>query len=327
MTKKFISVRFHVFDLEFTPYKKLENKIGSFNILKDCIQKCNDEKINNQKLIVLDRFENRSSSESRKLFLVSAAYKADKKIYKCKMGLFRDKVPSYLDLNNFKVTDFQNITNKKLIEITNFYIDFDKINNPTFICEFNNQGARISDIEYYFRSLSSSKHLYLARGCKALIHMNKSIDDLLDSVTNIFKFRIRVKPENLPSLYRNSEDAFISNLSLLGKTVDPSSIKVDLSFRDPGGKKIVSKQNYKMLSTTQKILNAAKGDITTLEDLDDFYIEYEDSSGTELSYNFIKEKVEIEFDCLTNNSILDKTMLYETAMAKYFRQIKEKKQN
>lgn len=295
--KKSIHIKFHIFDLIFQPYKEQNSSLGSFKILKSCIKKINDERTENQRFIIIDRHETRDKAESRRLFISSASYSHRDRMFKCKINLFRDKVPSFLDKEKLTISSNIDLKDKELVETTNFYIDMDKINNPTIVCEYNSLGPKISDIEYYFRTISSRKFLYISKACTARIHMEKSVEQVIESLADVFKFKFKAKPENLPSLYRNINDAFISNMQSLVNTVDPKSIKVDLSFRDQGGKKLVSEKNFKMVSTSKKILNAVLLDTKVMEDIEDFYIEYEDVDGVDNNFSLIRGKVSLEAKC------------------------------
>lgn len=315
-----LDVKFHIFDLIFQPYKERSSEIGSFNIIKSCIKKINDERTENQRFIIIDRYESRDKAESRRLFISSASYSHPDKMFKCKINLFRDKFPSFLDKEKLTISSTIDLKNKELVESTNFYVDMNKLNDPTIICEYNSLGPKISDIEFYFRTISSRKHLYISKACTARIHMEKSVQQVIDSLEKVFKFRFKAKPENLPSLYRNIDDAFISNMQSLVNTVDPKSIKVDLSFRDSGGKKLVTEKNHKMVSTSKKILSAILQDTKVMEDIEDFYLEYEDTDGIDSDFNLIRGKVQLETKCPLKDGkkgLLDTKQLFNDIKQKY----------
>ena len=316
----YLDIKFHIFDLEFQPYKEQSGTLGSFNILKSCMRKITDERTENHRFLIIDRHETRDKAESRKLFVSSAPYSHTDKMFKCKINLLRDKAPSFLDKEKLTISSTIDLKNKELVETTNFYVDMDKVNEPTVICEYNNLGPKISDIEYYFRTISSRKHLVVSKACKAKIHMEKSVEQVIDSIQNVFRFKFKAKPENLPSLYRNINDAFITNMQSLGNTVDPKTIRVDLSFRDQGGKKLVSEKNYKMVSTCKKILHAVLNNTKVIEDIDDFFLEYEDSDGISNDFSLIRGKVSLDSKCPLKDGkkgLLDTRYLFEDIKTKY----------
>jgi len=324
----FLDVKFHIFDLVFQPYKQQVGKMGSFGILKSCFKKINDDRINEQRFIIIDRHETRDKAESRKLFVSQASYSHPDRMFKCKIGLLRDKMPAFLDREKMTISSNIDLKNKELVESTNFYVDMTKLTNPTVLCEYNSLGPKISDIEYYFRTISSRKFLHISKACQAQVQMEKSVEHVIDSMENIFKFRFKAKPENLPSLFNNTKDAFISNMQILAKTADPKSIRVDLSFRETGGKKLVSEKNYKMMSTSKKILKAVLNDTTVMEDIEDFYLEYEDSDGIENDFNLVRGKVFLETACpykKGKKGQLDNKILFTRIKQKYDIYKEEKK--
>lgn len=314
-----LPIKLHLFDLEFQPYKERSGQIGSFNILKSCIKYIDDERMDNKRFAIIDRYEKRDKAESRKIFISVAAFSYPDRMYKCKIHLIRDKTPSFMDREKMSFSSIDILKNKDVVETTNFFIDMDRPKDPTIICEYNSLGPKISDIEYYFRYLSYKK-LKISKACKAIVYMEKSVEQVMNSMKNIFRFRFRARPENLPSLYRNIDDAFITNMQALGRTVDPKWIKVDLSFRDQGGKNVVTETNYKMMSTTKKILNAVIEDTKVLEDIDDFYLEYEDENGDGKDYNLISGKIALEVECPLKEGKkgqLDTKVLFDLAKKKY----------
>lgn len=315
-----LDIKFHIFELIFQPYLEQEGKMGSFGILKSCIKKITDSRVEEHKFIIIDRHETRDKADSRKLFISSAAYSHSDRMYKCKIGLIRDKVPAFLDREKMTISSDIDLGNRELFETTNFYIDIEKTTNPTVICEYNSLGPKISDIEYYFRTLSSRKFLHISKACTARIHMEKSVEQVIETMQNIFRFRFKAKPENLPSLFNNTQDAFISNMQGLANTVDPKSVKIDLSFRDSGGKKLVSEKNYKMMATSKKILSAVLNDTRVLEDIEDFYLEYEDSDGEDNDFSLVRGKVTLETNCPFKKGLkgqLDTKYLFINIKEKY----------
>jgi hypothetical protein len=308
MNDKTTKVKFNLFDFEFTPY---EGKIkSSKSILVECINKINNEKTNNQKAIVIDRHENRVNELPRSLFISSAAYNIKERKYKCRIALIREgKIPTLVNKENYTITSFDKLGKHAIAEVTNFYIDVDgKL--PVVCCEFNSNGPRINDIEYYFRQISSFKMLRISKSCKASIHMKMPVDDVLSSLSDVLKFEIKVKPNRLNYLTREVKGAFIGNMNSLANTVEPKSIKIDAFFRDRG--KSSNEKNTKAISFVKNILTAVQKDSKIAEDIDDFTLEFEKKDGTEDVFQLLKGKVEIEADCSFKSAgNLDTKELYE----------------
>lgn len=309
------SIKFHYFTLSFTPYKENEKKYSSNNILKDCINRINHERTKEQKAIVIDRHEFRDEIEPRNLFISSAAYKLTDKLYKCRIALLRDnKIPTLVNKSDFNLTPLDYLKGKAIAETTNFYIDLNG-SEPVICCEYNNLGPRISDIEFYFRHISSNKMLHISKACKASVHMEVPVEDVLQSIQDVYKIKIKAKPNRLSFLYQNVEDAFITNMNALAGTINPTTVKVDLSFRERGsGKEIITKKNQSALSFSKKVLNAVKNDSKVIDDFEDFQLEFEKEDGSDGFFNLVKGKREFQIKCpFSTPGHLDTKFLYEEA--------------
>lgn len=312
-------IKFHYFTISFTPYKENEKKYSSNNILKECINRINHERTKEQKAIVIDRHESRDEMESRNLFVSSAAYKLDDKIYKCRIALLRDnKIPTLVNKSDFNLTPLDYLKGKAIAETTNFYIDMNGA-EPVICCEFNSLGPRISDIEYYFRYISSNKMLHISKACKASVHMELPIETVLKSIKDVYKIKIKAKPNRLSFLYQNVDDAFITNMNALAGTINPATIKIDLSFRERGsGKEIITKKNNSALTFSKKVLNAVKNDSKVIDDFEDFQLEFENEDGSDGFFNLVKGKREFIIQCpYSTPGHLDTKLLYDKAKSEF----------
>jgi hypothetical protein len=289
------SVRFNFFDFIFTPHKGNESIGDSNRILKSCIQRINDEQTQKQKAIVVDRHEGRQDVEPRNLFVSSAAYLAREKKYKCRIALIRDnKIPTLVNKTNYALTPLDELGDNAIAETTNFYIDMNG-NVPIVCCEFNSSGPRVSDIEFYFRYISSHKMLYISKACKASIHMKLPVNEVLDSISDVLKFKIKAKPNRLNYLFQQVGDPFISNMNALANTVKPSSLKIDAFFRERGNSSTT--KNVGAVALVKRILNAVKNDNEVIEDFDDFYLEFEREDGSDAVFNLVRGKQEKIIKC------------------------------
>ncbi|MCE7057964.1 hypothetical protein LZF95_24985 [Algoriphagus sp. AGSA1] len=290
-------IKFHLFDLVFTPYNG--NTKSSKSILVDCIQRINDERTQNGQAIVLDRHEGRKDELPRNLFVASAAYSHFEKKYKCRIALIRaGKIPTLVNKTNYSIAEFDKLDSHDIAEITNFYIDVNgKV--PVVCCEFNSNGPRINDIEYYFRQISSHKMLRISKSCRAMIHMKMPINDVLDSISDVLKFEIKARPNRLNYLTAEVQGAFIGSMNMLANTIQPRSLRIDAFFRDRGkkSKELHGKRNNKALVFVKKVLSAIQKDNKIADDIDDFMLEFERKDGTEDVFNLLKGKVEIEAEC------------------------------
>lgn len=316
MQEKTLEVRFHIFDFIFKPFKNDKKNQTSYSILKSCIEEINRVKLEDKQVIIIDRHEGRKGSETRNLFISSAAYSHHDKKYKCRIHLIRDnKLPTVVNKEDYTLTPIENLGANAIAETTSFYIDTSGT-FPVVCCEFNNNGPRIADIEFYFRQIAR-KYLKIATACKAKVHMAMPINEVLDSITDVLKFKIKVKPQRLAYLNAEVKDSFVANMTALANTVEPQSIEVDAFFRERGKKQSNSK-NLLALGFVKRALKAIKADNNIIDDFDDFTLEFEKDDGTEGDFSLIKGKEEITIECPTKSKgNLDTKKLYELAKDKF----------
>lgn len=293
--KECATLRFHFFDFLFSPLKENESTDNSHKILKKCIDRINEEYINKQTAIVIDRHEGRTDEEHRNIFMTPAVYNAKERRYKCKISLLRDnKIPILVNKTNFTLTPLEQLGNTALAETTNFYIDMSK-KDPIVCCEFNSLGPRISDIEYYFRQIAFYNMLGIAKSCKAAIHMKLPINEVLSSITDVLRFKIKVRPKRLNYLFQEVQDSFITNMNALAGSVKPKSIRVDAFFRESSQKE--NTKNTQAIILAKRILNAIKNDNDVIDDFDEFTLYFEKDDGTDSVFQLIRGKQEIVVKC------------------------------
>ena len=321
-------IKFHFFDLRFTPHVKNANTENSKRILKQCIELINDERINKRTAIVIDRYEGRQDEEPRNLFISSAPYILNENRYKCKMALIRDnKLPTLVNRANYSLTPLDQLGDKAIAETTNFLIDMNG-RMPIICCEFNNYGPRISDIEYYFRYLSSHNMLHISKACKVAVHMKMPINEVLKSITDVLRFKIKVKSNRLNFLSEKIGDAFYTNMNGLANSVSPKIIKIDAFFRDRAD--TISKPTKSPLAVAhiKRFLQVLKNDNDIADDIEDFYLVFEKDDGAEGIFNLMKGKQEIIIECpykTTGN--IDTKVLFEKMGYKFTEYLKNKGYN
>jgi hypothetical protein len=296
MAELFAEVKFHFFDLIFTPYKGTETKADSNRIMKACIKMIMDSHTKQRKAIVINRYEDRKDTEPRNIFISSIAFTLKENKYKCRIALIRDnKLPILVNKTTYTLTPFDELGNNMIAETTNFYIDLSgKL--PVICCEFNNLGPRISDIEFYFRFISN-KMLSLSKACKASIHMKLPVNEVLTSISDVLQFRLKAKPNRLSFLYQEVTDPFITNMSALANTIKPNSIKIDAFFRERGNSQEKNNKNYQALLFIKRILNAIKNDNEVIDNFEDFYLEFEREDGSDAIFNLMRGKQEKTIKC------------------------------
>uniref|UniRef100_UPI003217B20E hypothetical protein n=1 Tax=uncultured Draconibacterium sp. TaxID=1573823 RepID=UPI003217B20E len=310
-------IKFNFFDFSFTPKVENEKSDNSKSILKKCIDRINKEFTTTQKAIVVDRNEGRKDEESRNLFVRIGAYSHRDKKYKCRIFLIRDaKLPTLVNKNNFRLTPLSLLGDHVIAETTHFYIDM-KGQTPVVCCEFNNLGPRISDIEYYFRQISSYQMLGISKACKAQIHMKMPINQVLESMSDVLKFRIKSRPNRIKYLSKEVDDSFIANMNGLAGSVEPRVIRIDAFFRDRGNSNKTKKKNNLAISFTKKVLNALKDDNKVADDIDDFYLEFEKEDGSDGVFSLLNGKEEICVEAKSRGRGIDSKKLYEAVKVEF----------
>ncbi len=313
MAKGNIDVRFHFFDFLFTPYKKEGDSLNSEKILKSCIQKINDEKIKEGKAILINRFEGKSDSESRNMFVSSSSIVLKDCKYKCQIALLRDnRMPQLVDKSNYSLRPLSELGS--IAETTHFYIDFSG-SVPVVCCEYNYHGPRISDIEFYFRQISNDI-LKISKKCEASVHMKSPVNETLDSIADVLKFDIKARPQRLNYLTQGISDAFVGNMNSLANSVKPRFLRVEAFFRERGQRQEPSSSNGVRL--IKRILNAIKKDNSIIDDFEDFNVTYENSDGNECVFQLLKGKHELHISCpISHPGIPNSRSLYDLTIVKF----------
>jgi hypothetical protein len=324
MSDNLAEVKFHFFGFLFTPHAENSDRTST-NILKDCIQRINDERIENSQAIVIDLHEGRKDQKPRIIFISSAAYVAADKKYKCRIALIRnDKIPQIVDRSNYTLTPFDQLGKSVIAETANFYIDVSG-DIPIVCCEFNNIGPRVLDIEAYFRFLSSHRMLHISKACKASIHMKIAVNDVLDAITDVFRFEIKANPKRLAHISQSVDGSFVHQMQTLANSVNPKSIRVESFFRQRGPN-TTGKKNVKAVAMMKKFLKAFSADLAIAEDFDEFELEFEREDGSEDTFNLIKGKQEIIAECQYSSSgNYDTKELYNNAKVEFDEYLAQRK--
>jgi hypothetical protein len=316
--EKPIETTFHLFDINFYPYKDGVSLLDSERILKETVKHIQDNLLQGQKAIVIDRNKGRKEPNPRNLVITSAAYSHPDKKYKCKIRLLRENnLPEFLNKTDYTMVSLADLDHLLLAETTNFYIDLSR-GYPIVCCEFNHHGPRIADIEYFLRYVSF-RTLKISKKCQVSIHMKLPINEVLGSLENVLKFDMKVKPNVLKYLYESSSDSFFTNMTGLSGTVDPSFLRVEAFFRQTGETEKY-KKNTKAVSVMKKILKLVSDNENAVENFEDFNLEYTDSAGNEHVFNLISGKEEI----VVTSTIGKSKELYNEAIKLFDKYLVEK---
>ncbi|MBL7935712.1 MAG: hypothetical protein JNM51_07875, partial [Bacteroidia bacterium] len=144
----------------------------SSQLLKNIILKLNEDEFPSEKRII-DKHENRKNSVRRKLVIISNRFE-DKGV-RChgRIALIKNKAPLVWGGKDI-VEQIEKESNKQFIEITNYTINFSSDSEPIIMFEFNSEGPRLSDIEFYVRQIA--KEFRLAKNIQTSLHLKTSYE-------------------------------------------------------------------------------------------------------------------------------------------------------
>ena len=283
---------FNIFNLTLKPFKGEENIASSVKILKEFIDHINNERILHGRAVVIDRNGGKNDSEKRELFITSIAFSHKDGFYKGRIALLRNnRTPLIYNKDNYSISPLSELGEASIAETTHFLIDTTG-NYPVFLFEFNHHGPRISDIEYYVRQITS-KVLRSSTACKVRIHMSTTIKDVLDNISDVLNFKIKANHKKLAFLNKEIGESFIGNMQALANTVNPVTMRIEAFFRSRNTKIESRFKNLAAVKFVKKLLEAANNNDCVLEDIEEFYLEFEREDGTEDAINLLKGKVEL----------------------------------
>lgn len=280
--------KFYLHKIEFTPKKGVLEKTN--DILTRVITFLNQEKTVKNRVYLIDRHHNRKDVPRRELFMYSAVFIPKKKRIKCSIALIDDrKKPMIKPKDTYDLIPFDTAAGS-ITELTHFFIDLNV--SPAVMCvEFNNNGPRISDIEYYFRNIAHKK-LFLATATTTTTFMNSRIDNTLESLLNVTNFEFKLKPQSVTHM-DNDVKGYITGVATMGNKLQPKYIKVEAMYQTPGAKVQSDILNKEGNNLARLLLNKFKTRPFHIELLEDFELKYINKDGEDAVFNLLKGKEEI----------------------------------
>jgi len=303
-------VRCHLHTLKFTPYKEVSKNNG--DIIIDAITYLNKERLAGKAFLV-DKHKNRKGEEPRELFMYVAYRIPMKRIIRCSLALIRNgKIPMLKPKDTYELVPL-NKTEHSLTELTNFFIDFSR--SPAIVCvEYNHNGPRISDIEFYFRQVTS-EILHLSKATTVTTLMNIPIDETIASLQNVLNFEIKMRPKNVTYL-NDGIKGYVSEFASIGNRLKPNFVRVEALFQSPGGKLPGSALNVDANKMFMKFLNVFKTNPENIDLFEDFEVKFIDTEGADAVFNLIKGKAELTVEISTDKQLTAKEW-YEMIEDKY----------
>lgn len=283
-------IKFHFHILKFTPYNTNQENHTSVSILKDVITYIMKQKADGKAHLV-NKNQNKSQEPPRELFMSFAVMMLKEKIIRCSLALLRSgRPPMIKSADSYILTPLEK---SSIAEETHFWIDYSK--GTCYMCtEFNSNGPRLSDIEFYLRSISNGA-LRISRSLEITTIMNTTIDKTLAHFKNVLNIDIKMAPQNITQL-DNELSGYLTSISTMGAKLKPKFIKLEAMFQVSGklGKKITSSElNTGANSMIKMFMQKFKSNPTNIDCFENFVVKYEDKDGNEEIFNLLKGKKEL----------------------------------
>jgi hypothetical protein len=194
--KTLTPIKFHFFKIKFTPYSGTTNETNHSIIAK--VMGYLSTQARENKGFLIDKHETRTGEVSRPLFATSSVFMGLEKRYRGSIALLRKgKIPMLKPTDKFILIPLDS-SKGEIAEQTRFYIDYST--DEVIMCvEFNYNGPRISDIEYYFRIVARDQ-LRIAKATEVEVIMDVSIEKALTDLRNVLSFEVKVQPQKLSQL-------------------------------------------------------------------------------------------------------------------------------
>lgn len=286
--ERITNLKFNLHKLKFVPYADNPDLTNKF-IIKQIFSWLNLELIAGRGHMI-DRNKGKANTDSRPLFMSVAQTDLRKNCIIGTIALLRTgRVPLLKPKDTFNLIQIDR-TNGDVAERTHFFIDYSTPN--CLICmEFNNNGPRLPDLEYYLRNIASEKSW--AKSLKIETEMNTSLDRAVDTLSNVLSLNIKAEPKKLNNLDPDMQSYF-NDMRNFGNLVKPKAVKLEAFFQQQGRKVGTREMNEDANKVVKFLLSRFQKKPELIENFDNFVVEYEDKDGHEDAVNLLKGKREIE---------------------------------
>lgn len=309
--KKVREVRLLLSSLQFEPYADLTDKHTTKSILKEIFSYLRTQK-NDGKGHLIDRHENRDKAEPRELFMISHRDIPSEGRIRCSMALLRKgKQPKLKPTDKFKLLPLSSIDGD-IAEDTHFFIDYSS--TKCVICaEYNDKGPRLSDLEYYFRSVAGPSTLKIAKSTSMPAFFNNTIDETLHELRNVLHMDVKFKPSKLARMDVDVRKQYYSGMENIGKVFKPKFFRIETYFQTPGTNKIL-KTNNEANNWFREMLRIFKTRERNNKLYENFEVKYENNEGVEKVFNLLNSRKTIVIEVDSKEEIKNKKM-YELVSA------------
>ncbi|WP_289045435.1 hypothetical protein [uncultured Olleya sp.] len=303
--KKVREIRLLLSSLRFEPYAELANNHTTKSILKEIFSYLRTQK-KNGKGHLIDRHEKRDKAEPRELFMISHRDIPSEGRIRCSMALLRKgKQPKLKPTDEFKLLPLSSIDGD-IAEDTHFFIDYNS--SKCVICaEYNDKGPRLSDLEYYFRSVVGPSNLKIAKSTSMSAFFNNTIDETLHEMRNVLHMDVKFKPSKLARMDVDVRKQYYSGMENIGKVFKPKFFRIETYFQTPGSNK-VNKTNNEANNWFREMLKIFKTRERNNKLYENFEVKYENNEGAEKVFNLLNSRRTIIIEVDSKEDVKNKEM-------------------
>ncbi len=284
-------ILFHFASLYFEAYKDVQK--SSSGILRDVMNFIRKEKTE-KRGVVVDRHFNRPNDPPREIFMTNVRFEPKKSRIKCSIALLRaGRIPKIKKQNELELTSFDE-TIGTIAEETHFFIDYSQ-HKAVMCVEFNYNGPRLLDIEFYLRSLAWRK-LRLSKKTEVSVIMDSTIDDTIKNLKNVLNIEVKANPKSITQM-DNDIKGYFTGITSMGQKLNPKFVKLEVMYQTSG----VSVSNSKNLndSANRMVLDVLRKIVAKpyhLDCFEQFEVKYVDRSGAEQLFQLLNGKKELKID-------------------------------
>ncbi len=321
LKKELRELRLQLYTLRFEPKKEFERTHNTRKILKEVFQYL--RKLKQQgKGHLIDRHENQDKPEPRELFITTQRPLPKESRIRFSIALLRKgKVPKLKPKDKFKLLPLSELGGD-IAEETHFYIDFS--GNSCIVCaEYNYNGPRANDLEFYLRNIAGPAHLKIVKATELNALYTNSLEDTLASLKNVLHMDIKVKPSSLVSMDADVRKQYYSSMENIGKDLKPKFFRIQTYFQVPGSNAPVD-VNIEANNWFRGMLGVFKTRTRNTKMFEHFEVKYQDIHGEDAIFNLLKGREEIKIEVDAKKDIINKdlyTLLkpkFDTFIAQYY---------
>lgn len=309
MTKKskVRAVHFHLSSLKFEPYVEHKDSLTTTKILKETFEYLRDQRNKGQGHLI-DKHENRDKDESRELFMISHRDLPKERRIRCSMALLRKgKQPKLKPTDKFKLLPLSEMDGD-IAEETHFFIDYST--SKCVVCaEYNYNGPRMSDLEFYLRNVAGPSNLRIAKATEVTAFFSNTLEETLANMHNVLHMDVKFKPSDLARMDSDVRKHYYSSMENIGKDFKPKFFRVETYFQIPGSGAPVEINN-EANNWFRDMLNIFKTRKRNAKLFENFEVKYQDQEGAEHLFNLSKHRRKIIIE-IESNKDLKNSELYK----------------